>query len=117
MTHVERDHLAGATLQQDVREASCRGADVEGATSLDCDRKGIERVRELDTAAPDVWVIGGRHSKSRLSIYGSARLRHDLVVYGHVPAKDERTRTFARWREAVVDKEDIQTLFGFRRHS
>ena len=51
---VERDHVLGAALEQAVREAAGRGADVERAAAGDVEAERVERVGELDAAARDV---------------------------------------------------------------
>ena len=51
---VERDHARRAALEQDVREAAGRGADVEAVAPGRVDPERVERVRELVAAARDV---------------------------------------------------------------
>ena len=55
---VERDHACGAALQQHVGEAAGRCADVEALAPANLDLKGVECVRELQSAAADIGVIG-----------------------------------------------------------
>ena len=61
-TDVDRAHLAGAGLQQAVREAAGRGPHVETALAGGIDAEGRERGREL-LAAPD--TNGGPGSTAR----------------------------------------------------
>src|SRR6266571_1667218 len=53
VTDVERDDARRAACEQDVGEA----ADVERLASLDGNAEGVERVRELEAAAPDVRMV------------------------------------------------------------
>ena len=57
MTDVERDHAARAALEEHVGEAARRGADVERLATVDGDAEGVERVRELDSAAADIRMV------------------------------------------------------------
>ena len=57
MTDVERDDPRRAAFEQDVGEAAGGGADVERLASLDGNAEGVERMRELEAAAPDVRMV------------------------------------------------------------
>ena len=50
---VQRDHACGATLQETVREAACRRAEIEAVLARRVDVELVERVRELLPAAGD----------------------------------------------------------------
>ena len=71
---VERDHVSGAALQQDVGEAAGRGADVERTLAGRIDAEGVERVRQLDAAAADVRMIRHRDFNPRVRGDGRRRL-------------------------------------------
>jgi hypothetical protein len=58
---IERDHPGRAALQEHVREASRRGADVERVVSRHVDAERVQSVREL--LAPRE-TYGGRSSRT-----------------------------------------------------
>jgi hypothetical protein len=59
VSDVEGDDTACAALKQDVGEAAGRSADVERQLPGGGNRKGVERVRQLQAAAADVGMVGG----------------------------------------------------------
>ncbi len=61
VTDVQRHHVAGATSQQHVGEASGRGADVQRLTAVHGDGKDVERVYQLERATADVRMIRLSH--------------------------------------------------------
>ncbi len=110
---VERDDARRAALQQDVGEAAGRGADVECQPAGDDDPEHVERVGELDAAAPHVRVIGRHQLDARVRRDRGARLRRDLSVHGHPVREDHRASPLTRRRQPAIDDQHIETHFRF----
>ena len=90
----------GAALEQDVGEAAGRRADVERPPAGHRDAERVERVRELDAAAPDVRMVRRERARRARRSDGGAGLRDDLAVDGHLSGEDQRARPLARGRAA-----------------
>jgi hypothetical protein len=102
-----------ALLQQAVREAARRGADVEAAAAGDVDREVLERVGELDAAARDEarrLVDGhddvGRHELPRLL---GARA---VSAEPHLTRHHRRGGTGARLEQAALGQEGVKPDAG-----
>ena len=106
---VERNDANSTALQQDVSEATRRCADVQALAPSDLDVKGVERVRELQAAAPGIGVIRRQESDCRLIVDRGAGLGGGSIVDGDLPGEDQCARTFARRRESAFDDELIET--------
>ncbi len=102
---VERDHLGGAALEEDVGEAAGRGADVEAAPAGGIDAEGLERVVELLAAPRDEPRRLGE-----LERCGFVDLLPRLVEPGHPPGHDERLRLGARLGKAALDEQHVEPL-------
>ncbi len=102
---VERDHARRAALQEHVREAARRGADVEAVEPADVDRERVERVREL--------VPGPRDVRRRLLDLERDVVRHLLArlrVSRDESGHHERLRLGARLGEPALDEQDVKPL-------
>jgi hypothetical protein len=108
VTDVERDDARRAAFEQDVGEAAGGGADVERLASLDGNAEGVERVRELDAAAPDVRMVwrDQRDLGGRVDLRAGFGLR--APVDADLSGKDQRARPLARRRQATFDDELVQ---------
>jgi len=69
-------------------------------------------VRELQSAAAAVRMIGLGERDSGVALDGHARFPGRFAVDTHVSGENQRARTFARRRKAAVDDELIEA--GFR---
>src|SRR5439155_5755973 len=92
MADVERDDVGRAAPEQHVGEAASRGPDVERGTAGDIDAENVERVCELDTAAPDVGMIRLDERQVRVRCDGRAGLRHDLAIDADESRQDQPAR-------------------------
>ena len=102
---VERDHARRAALEQDVREAACRRADVQRIAAGRVDAELVEGMREL-VAAP-------RHEPRRRfddEHRGFVHLLTCLLVAVDEARHDERLRLSAALGEPAFDQQDIQAL-------
>src|SRR5690348_7853524 len=102
---VEGDHSPCATLQEHVREAAGRRADVDAVEPGRIDAEPVEPVRELRAAARDVRLLSLDGQLDRL-----IDLRPRLVVAWDEPRHDERLRLRSRLGEAALDEEDVDAL-------
>jgi hypothetical protein len=110
VSHVERDHLTGATLEQHVGEAASRRADVERRAVADVDREGVERVGELHTAAADIWVIRSRERNLGVRGHTRSSFRDHGAIHAHLARHNKRASPLARRRELAFDEEEIEAL-------
>src|SRR5438477_10678592 len=102
VTDVERDHVRGSALEQDVGEPAGGGADVETVPPGRVDRERLERVRELDPPARDVGLsLGDRE------LHGLVHLLARLLVPGHPARQQERLGLGAALGEPALDQQDI----------
>ena len=108
------DHVPSAALEQDVREAAGRGADVQAGAAGDVDREHVESVRELEPATTHVRVI--RFTQCDLCVVRDARacLRHRLAVDADLSGEDQRARTLARRREPAVHEQHVEPVAWFQ---
>src|SRR3989475_4213309 len=102
---VERDHPECALLQEAVREASGRRADVEAVTPVRADRERRERVCELLAATRDERR---RPFDRERSLFVDLRAR--LVVARDEPGEHERLRLAPGLRQAALHENDVETL-------
>ena len=70
----------------------------------DRDLKGVQRVRELQSAAADVRMIGRDERDVCGVVDGRARFGHRLAVHGHLPGDDQRPRPLARGRQLSIEQ-------------
>ncbi len=99
---VERDHACSAALEQDVRKAAGRSADVERVPPGRVDAELVEGVRELVAAA--------RHEPRRLLDDELRRFVHllaGLLVAVNEARHHERLRLRAAVGEPALDEEYI----------
>jgi hypothetical protein len=111
---VERDDRACAALEQHVGEPARRRANVQRAAAAGKDAEGIERARELDAPAADVWMI--RRGKRDALVGGDRRagLRNDLTVDCDVSCENQRLGALARGGEAAGDEGDVKTRLALQ---
>ena len=72
-------------------------------------------MRELQTAASDIRMVGREQFDRCVVIHGGAGLRHGGARDHHLASQDQRARTFARRREAAFDDELIEANLQFDR--
>jgi hypothetical protein len=103
---VERDHARSAALEEDVREAAGRSADVKGVPPCRVDSELVESVRELVAAARDVsrWLFDDELRRVVDLLAG-------LVVAVDESRHHERLRLRAAVGEPTLDEEDLPTRF------
>ena len=102
---VERDHTRRAPLEEDVREAAGRGADVERVAPGRVDSEFLEGVRELVAAARDEpWRLLDDELRGLIDLLAG------LLVTVDEARHDERLRLRAALGKATLDQEDVQTL-------
>src|SRR3954454_15985342 len=102
---VHRDHASRASLQEDVREAAGRSADVHAVEIGRVDAEAVEAVGELLAAA--------RHVRRRpldLELHVLFDLLAGLVVAAHQAGKDECLGLRPRVGETALDEHDVQPL-------
>ena len=75
---------------------------------VDGDAEGVERVRELDAAAPDVRMVGRDQRDVGGRVDRRAGLGCGLPVDADLAGEDQRARPLARRREAAFDDELVQ---------
>ena len=102
---VDRDHTCGASLQQHVREAARRRADVDRVESPRVDAERVETVRELVAAARNV-----RRPARDGEVCILVDLLAGLVVAGNLPGHHERLRLRARFRKPALHEDDVEAL-------
>src|SRR5581483_9617860 len=102
---VERDHPGGPALKQDIREPTCRRADVETIASARIDAKRVEGMCKLVPAAGDVRR-GSRDLQGRSFVELLPRLGVPVAEAGH----DERLGLRARLGETALDEQDVEPL-------
>ena len=100
---VERDHPRGASLEQHVREAAGRGAEVEAVQAGRVDAEHVEGVRELVPCPRDIRRRPVDLERCRL-VDLLARLR----VARYAPGHHERLGLSAALRETALDQEEIE---------
>ena len=110
---IERNHARRIALEQDVGEPAGRRADVQRPASGDDDGEHVERVGQLDAAAPDVGMIRGDELDLRLLADRGAGFRDDLSVDFDLAGKNQRARALARRRQPALDERDVQSDFLF----
>ena len=107
---VERDHPGRSTLEQGVREAAGRGAQVEGVASRRVDAELVEGVRELLAAAGDeAW----RALDLERRVLGE--LLAGLAVAGHETGQHERLRLGTALGEPALHQQHVEPLLHGRR--
>ena len=113
MPDVERDHARRAFLEKHVRESAGRRADVERLAAGDVDAKGFNRVRELDAAAADVWVV--RFLQRDFCVFGNllTGFLRRLSVHQNNARQHERRGPLARLRQAPLDDQLVKTPLQF----
>ena len=106
---IDGDDLRRAAREQDVGEASGRGADVEADEARRIEREGVERGGELDPAArrPGVGRLGFDRRVARDLFRGL--LERDAADADE-PGRDRGLRARAARKEAALDENDIRTL-------
>src|SRR5439155_6052434 len=112
---VEGDDAGRAALKQDVGKPAGRGADVERAFAERIDVEDVERARELDAAAADIWMVRDLERDGRVGGDAGARLRDHLAVDANLTGHDERLRALAGGSEPAFDERDVEPYL-FRRH-
>ena len=105
---VQRDDARRPAAKQDVGEAAGRGADVERETAGHLDPEDIQRVRELDAAAADVWMVRFDERDVRVGCDRRAGLGDDLAVDADEPGEDQRPRALARRGHPARDQRGIE---------
>ena len=97
---VHGGHARRAVLEQAVREAARRRADVEAVEPADDEGAVVDGPLELLAAAADESRLGG---EGYLGVVGEgvAGLGGGLSVDEDLPREDEALRQFARLREAA----------------
>ena len=108
VTDVERHDACGAALQQHVGESAGRRADVERLASGDVDLEGVERVGQLEPAAPDIGMIGRDQFDGR-AVSTRCRPWSPAGRTPHLAGEDQRPRAFARSDEPTFDEQLIET--------
>ena len=108
MADVERDDAGGAVAQEDVSEASRRGADVERGSPLDRDAEDAQRMIQLESAAADERVIGDEEGDVGVHGDGRAGLVDGPAVDADLPGEDEGARPLARRRESALDEQRVE---------
>ena len=114
VSDIDRDDGGGAALEQHVGESARRGADVQRAAAGGKDAEGVERGRELDAAAGDVWMIRLRELDARVGGDRRAGLRFDLTVDRDLPGENQRPRALAGRDEAAGDEGDVKTRLALQ---
>ena len=105
VSDVDRDDARGAGLEQTVREASRRRADVDAIASRDVDVQRVERVLELLPSTRD------EARRSRHLEYGVVSdLLSRLVVAADEPGEHERLGLRARLRQSALDEHHVESL-------
>ena len=102
---VDRDDARGAALEQAVREAARRRADVEAVRAGHVEAEGVERVRELLAAAGDE-----RRRPLDLELGVLVDLLAGLRVPRDEPGQDEGLRLGTRLGEAALDEQHVEAL-------
>ena len=110
---VERHHVGRAAPQQDVREATGRGPDIEGLAPLDGDVEGVEGMDELEGAPSDVGVIGLAHLHVGVLADEVTRLgRRRRPRQADVSGEDQGTCPFARRGEPALHEQHVEPHAG-----
>ena len=99
VSDVDRDDSSGPGLEQAVREASRRRADVGAVASRDVDVQRVERVLELLSSTRDE----ARRSR-HLELGVVSDLLSRLVVTADEPGEHERLCLRARLRQSALDE-------------
>jgi len=105
---IEGDDAGRAAAKQHVGEPARRRSDIERAPSRRIDAERVERVRELDAAAPDIRMVGLDQLDDGVSRDRRARLRYHLAVHLDLARKDQRPRPLPRRRQLALDDGHIQ---------
>ena len=105
---VDRRDPRRAALDEHVGEAAGRGADVQRGAPADGDAERVERVGQLDAAAPGVRVVGGRRRHVRRGRHRRARLRDDDPVDAHLAREHQRPRPGARGGQAALHHQRVE---------
>src|SRR5262249_2202498 len=108
---VEPDHARCTALEEDVREAARRGADVDAVEAGRVDAETVEPVRELLSAARDV-----RRRGLDLELGALVHLLAGLVVTVDEAGEHERLGLRARLREAALDEQDVEAFLHRSRY-
>jgi hypothetical protein len=97
---VDGGHARCAMLEEAVREAACRGADVKAVKSFDGKAKVDEGTFKLLTASAHEAGFGGERD---LGVFGKgvARLRGGLAIHAHLAGQDETLGHLAALGEAA----------------
>ena len=105
VSDVDRDDARGTGLEEAVREASRRRADVGAVASRDVDVQRVERVLELLATARD---------EARRSLDFQHDVVRDLltrlVVTADEPGEHERLCLRARLRQSALDEHHVESL-------
>jgi hypothetical protein len=112
VSHVERDDVRGAALEQHVGEPPGRGADVERVPAGHLDTELIQRVRELQTATANVRVVVFPQLDASAIVDGRAGFGGRTPVDEHLAGQDQRPRPLARRGQATVDDEVVEADTG-----
>src|SRR4051794_14956742 len=102
---VERDHARGAALQQDVREPTRRGPDVEAVPPRRIDRERVQSVGELLAPAGDI-----RRRRRHRQLGRLVDLFAGLLVPRHEAREHERLRLRPALGEPALDEQDVEPL-------
>ena len=108
VAHVDGHDPRGAALQERVGKPPGRGADVEAEASGDVDAEGVERRRELDSAARDVGMLAAGEHDVGVRPDERAGLAHHLAVHTDLTGQDHGARAFARRGQAPLDKQEVK---------
>ena len=106
---IDGDDLRRAAREQDVGEASGRGADVEADEARRIEREGVERGGKLDPAArrPGVGRLGFDRRVARNLFRGL--LERDPADADQ-PGRDRGLRAGPARKEAALDENDVRAL-------
>jgi hypothetical protein len=114
MSDVERDDPGGATLQQHVSESARGRPDVQRLSSRDVDTKHVEGMRQLETAPPDVRMVGHDERDVGAGSTCAPALAIGWPSTDHLRGQDQRARAAHGWGEAAVEYQLVETNLGMR---
>jgi hypothetical protein len=114
VAHVQRHDVAGAVLQQAVREASGRSAHIEAEAAIDGDSKVGKRAGELVAPARDVAFHGSAQPNDGGGGDAGPRLVVWDVVDQDFARADESLSEGSRLSETISDEALVESLLpGF----
>jgi hypothetical protein len=108
MTHVERNHVTRAMLQEHIGETASGRADVESEASVYVDVKDLEGMGELDPATADPRVLGRGDADIGVGRNQRARFECGLTRHDDLASENQRARLLARFDEAAMDQQCVK---------